>query len=320
MTFPTFLKLPLVTLADLKGAPVAVLGASEATPYDAAVRSHSADAPGAIRAASQQYAGQTKQHDFDLGRTLLPKGVAGERVGVDLGDIATKLDDAVGNRARIAETVAGVLAAGAKPLVLGGDDSVPIPVLAGFTEAGPVTVVQVDAHVDWGDEIRGERNGYGSPMRRASEMAHVTGMLQVGIRGLGSGERWQVTDALAWGDRIVTSREWRAKGPAVVEEQPAGERYVVSIDCDGIDPATFPAVAMPTPGGLAYEDVLDLLHALAARGEIVGMIVAEYVPARDDPWRRCAGIAARLATVGMGLMASSHFLDAAKHQPISLGR
>jgi agmatinase len=76
----------------------------------------------------------------------------------------------------------------------------------------------------------------------------------------------------------------------------------VSIDCDGIDPAAFPAVAMPTPGGLTYEDCLDLLHGLAARGTIVGLILAEYVPSRDDSHRQCAQIAARLVTVAIGLM------------------
>jgi len=90
-----------------------------------------------------------------------------------------------------------------------------------------------------------------------------------------------------------------------LDERPAGERYVVSIDCDGIDPAAFPAVAMPTPGGLTYEDCLDLLHGLAARGQIVGLILAEYVPDRDDPHRQCAQIAARLVTVAMGLMRSA---------------
>lgn len=301
--FPTFLKLPPAALGALPATPVVVLGAAEATPYDPARASHSAGAPGAIRAASQAFGAQAGQHDYDLGRTLLPKGTDPLRVGCDAGDVPTRADDAAGNRAAIRAAVAQVLAASARPLVLGGDDSVPIPVIAGYEGHGPLTVVQVDAHVDWGDEIRGERLGYGSPMRRAAEMAWVTGMLQVGIRGLGSGASWQQEDARAWGDRIVTAREWHARGAdAILAERPAGERYLVSIDCDGIDPAAFPAVAMPTPGGLTYEDCLALLHGLAARGTIAGLVIAEYVPERDDPHRTCAQLAARLATVGMGLM------------------
>ena len=301
--YPTFMGLPIGMIDDLQPGQICVLGAAEATPYDPAEASHSALAPAAIRAASKQFAGQLKQRDFDLGRTLLPGERKADWLGVDIGDVRTRPADAPGNRDRIAAAVSQVLSAGAFPLVLGGDDSVPIPVLAGYDGYGPVTVVQIDAHVDWGDEIRGEANGCGSPMRRASEMGHVTGMFQVGIRGLGSGEAWQRDDARAWGDRIVTAREWRAKGvDAILAERPEGERYVVSIDCDGIDPAVFPAVAMPTPGGLRYEDCLDLLHGLAARGSIVGLILAEYVPEYDDPRRLCALTAARLCAVGMGMV------------------
>ncbi len=307
-TYPTLMGLPAGTLADLEPGRVAVFGAAEATPYDPAEASHSALAPGAIRAASASFKGQLRQHDFDLGATPLPfppdEGDAGW-IGVDLGDVATKPKIPAENRAVIEAATRAVLAAGAVPVVLGGDDSVPIPVLAGFAEHGPVTVVQVDAHVDWGDVIRGEANGYGSPMRRASEMGHVAGMLQVGIRGLGSGEAWQHDDARAWGSRLVTAREWHRLGAeAVLAKLPEGCRFVLSIDCDGIDPSVFPAVAMPTPGGLTYEDCLDLLHGLSRGGTIAGLIVAEYVPERDDALRSSALVAARLAAVAIGLIRS----------------
>ena len=305
-TRPTFMGLPAGGLDDLEPGRVAVFGAAEATPYDPAEASHSATAPGAIRAASTLFAGQLRQHDFDLGATPLPfprnEGDA-RWIGVDLGDVKTSPKDAADNCATITAAVRAVLEAGAVPVVLGGDDSVPIPVLAGFEEHGPVTVVQIDAHVDWADVIRGEANGYGSPMRRAAEMGHVAGMLQVGIRGLGSGESWQHDDARAWGSRIVTSREWHRLGAeAVLADLPEGGRFVLSIDCDGIDPAVFPAVAMPTPGGLTYEDCLDLLHGLAARGTIAGLVLAEYVPERDDALRGSALVAARLTAVAIGLM------------------
>ena len=301
--YPTLLGLPIGTLGDLRPGQVAVFGASEATPYDEAEASHSALAPGAIRAASKALAGQLKQHDFDLGATLLTDERPIGWLGVDLADVKTRVRDAVGNRERIAAVTAAVLAAGAVPLVLGGDDSVPIPVLAGFEGHGPVTVVQVDAHVDWADTIREQNQGYGSPMRRIAEMPWVTGMIQIGIRGLGSGEAWQHDDARGWGSRIVTSREWRRQGAeAVLAALPEGGRFVLAIDCDGLDPAVFPAVAMPTPGGLDYEDMLALLHGLASRGTIVGFVIAEYVPERDDGVRSCALLAARIAATAMGLM------------------
>ena len=89
---------------------------------------------------------------------------------LDAGDIATSLTTPRENRDAIEAAVRGVLKAGATPLVLGGDDSVPIPVLAAYEQHGPIWIVQVDAHIDWRDERSGERMGWSSPMRRASEM------------------------------------------------------------------------------------------------------------------------------------------------------
>ncbi len=302
MTRPTFAALPAADL-DSVGSPTIVLfGASEATPYDPAEPSHSADAPAAIRIASREFARQLGQLDFDLGFAPFPDPDDARGV-VDVGDIATSPDDATGNRERIEAATRTVLAAGAVPIVLGGDDSVPIPVAAGFADAGPLTIVQIDAHVDWGDVIRDEPLGYGSPMRRLAEMPHITGMIQVGIRGLGSGGAWQIADARDWGSRIVTSYDLLRHGiDAAIAQVPAGGRYLISIDCDGIDPAAFPAVAMPTPGGLRYEEVVLLLRGLAERGTIAGLVLAEYVPARDDPHRLCATMAARIAAVTMGLV------------------
>jgi agmatinase len=302
MTRPTFAALPAADLDTLERPSIVLFGASEATPYDDGEPSHSADAPAAIRAASLGFARQLSQIDFDLGFTPFPDSDDARGV-VDLGDVDTRPEDAAGNRERIEATTRAVLAAGGVPILIGGDDSVPIPFAAGFADRGPLTVVQIDAHVDWGDEIRGQTLGYGSPMRRLAEMPHVTDMVQVGVRGLGSGGAWQIEDARNWGSRIVTAYDLIRGGiDAAIEAVPAGGRYLVSIDCDGIDPAAFPAVAMPTPGGLRYEEVVLLLRALAEKGEIAGLLLAEYVPERDDPHRLCAAMAARIVAVTMGLV------------------
>ena len=114
---------------------------------------------------------------------------------VDAGDVPTDRSDAVVNRARITAATRAVCKAGARSIILGGDDSVPIPWFEGFDGGGPYTVLQIDAHADWGDVIQGNAFGYGSTMRRAAEMAHIANMVQVGTRGLGSGGAWQIQDA-----------------------------------------------------------------------------------------------------------------------------
>jgi agmatinase len=297
----TFVDLPEADFDSLSGAKAVVFGASEASPYVRGQASHSADGPAMLRKASMQFGKSLGQHDFDLGATLFP-AKDDKRGCVDAGDVPTNAWDAEGNRARIANATRAVLDAGAVPIVLGGDDSVPIPVLAAYEGHGPLTILQVDAHVDWADVLQGNPYGYGSTMRRAAEYPWVEHMVQVGIRGLGSGERWQHDDAHAWGSQLVSCYDLHARGPdAVLDHIDPGANIFVSIDCDGIDPAVLPAVNMPTPGGLSYEDMIRILRGVAAKARIAGLALVEYVPSRDDRHQFSGLVAARIAAVTMGL-------------------
>lgn len=280
---------------------VVVLSASEGSPYANQRISHSANAPSALRTSSQSFAKQLTQFDFDLGRALLDE--RGPKRFFDGGEIPTEASDGRGNRKRIQDATAAVLQRGGKTIMLGGDDSVPIPWLAAHQMGGSYVVLQIDAHTDWADEIQGNRFGYGSPMRRASEMAWISGMVQVGARGLGSGGAWQIDDARAWGSQIITMPDIRTRGiSAALEKVPQDSRVLISLDCDGLDPAAFPAVNMPTPGGLTYADLVELFRGVAAKAEIAGAAILEYVPERDDANKQSALMAARLVTVLMGLM------------------
>jgi agmatinase len=197
-----------------------------------------------------------------------------------------------------------LLDANVVPVVFGGDDSVPIPVFAAYEGRGPITMVQIDAHVDWGDNIMGNPYGYGSPMRRAAEMPWITSMVQVGIRGLGSGTEDQHDDARAWGSQIFTMQDIRRHGiHAALSSVPQGGDCFVTIDFDGLDPTVIPAVNMPTPGGLAYLDVLELLQGVARKSRIVGATLVEFVPTRDDAHGVAAMTAARIALSIIGLIA-----------------
>jgi len=60
------------------------------------------------------------------------------------------------------------------PILIGGDDSVPIPMLDAMADTGKkYTILQIDAHIDWRESHMDESLGLSSTMRRASEMAHI---------------------------------------------------------------------------------------------------------------------------------------------------
>lgn len=288
----TLLGLPFAT--DPAGADVAVLGVPHATPYRPGRPSHAAAAPAAIRPAHGLYATDPTRWDFDTDAPML-----GGAKAVDLGDVPGSLLDGAANRAAIAAAVGRVLDAGAVPLVLGGDDSVPIPVLQAYAGRGDLTIVQVDAHIDWRHEVGGETHGFSSTMRRAAEMPHVRRIVQIGARGPGSAGPDEVAAARQWGAVLHTAREVHAGGvgPAL-DAVPRGGNVYLAIDVDGIDPSVVPGVLLPAFGGLSFQQVLDVILGVAAKARIVGADFVEYVPA-NDPTGVGAKAIARLASVAI---------------------
>lgn len=267
----TFLGLPAAALGEARARAV-ILGADTATPYPS-VGAYCAGGAAAIRAGSRDWAAAAGHVNFDLGRAARPDAV-------DAGDLPLDPADPEGNRARIRKAVGAVAARGAVPVILGGDDSVQIPMLEAVP--GPLHILQIDAHIDWRDEVGGERWGLSSVMRRASEMAHVRGLVQVGQRGFGSAREADLRDALGWGAVMVPAREVRSGGVArAVAAIPEGARVAVCLDLDGLDPSAVPSVIARAPGGLTHWDVLDLVEGVAARAEVVALGVVEMMPERD---------------------------------------
>jgi agmatinase len=229
--------------------------------------------------ACPNYAAALSHHDFDLGGPLLDRGGA---IAADCGNIAHDPGDPAGNRRRIGAAVAAILDRGSIPVVIGGDDSIPIPLFAAFEDRGKFTLVQIDAHIDWREEIGGERLGLSSTMRRASEMGHIGRIIQIGQRGLGSARSQDYRDAVAAGVTFVPARDVHAHGiQPILELIPAGAAVLLSVDCDALDPTIMPAVIAPTPGGLSYFQLIGLLHGIAQRARIASFDLVEFMPERD---------------------------------------
>ena len=254
-----------------------VLGAAMATVYPDR-HPHATEGPAAIRTASRWLARFAGNYDFDSDGPF----AAWLRLVADDGDINTVRADAEGNRRRITTAVSAVVNQGAMPLVLGGDDSVAEPFVAGWRDHGPVTVVHVDAHLDFRDAVGGESHGYSSPMRRASEMSWVRRIVHVGQRSVGSARANDVQDTIDAGNVIVRARELERDGPeAIAGRLVEGERFIIVYDVDGTNPTDIPAVRAPVPGGPGAVALGGLFAALAARGSLEGMVVTEFEPELD---------------------------------------
>jgi len=282
----TFGKRPVALDWDKIDADVAILGA----PFDFGTqyRAGARFGPRAIREASTLFSfGHAGAYDHEDDATYLPANV---RI-VDIGDADIVHTDTVKSHENIEFGVRKILAAGAMPVVLGGDHSINIPCINAFSEEEPIHLIQIDAHLDFVDVRHGVTAGHGNPMRRAAEKEYVTGLSQLGIRNVSSTAKEGYEAARAMGSDILSVRQVRKLGiDSVLERIPAGSRYYVSLDIDGFDPSIAPGTGTPSHGGFLYYEILELLQGLTKRGTVAGMDLVEVAPDYDH-----AGVTSFLA-------------------------
>jgi agmatinase len=252
-------------------------------PYDSSsIANDQSNAPDAIRqASSESDIAYTRNHfDWDLGGQLLD----GRDIKVvDCGNVTTDETDHKEHYRRAEEAARKIFAAGSTLITLGGDHGVPIPVMRALEVFDtPVTLVHVDAHLDWRHEVNGETEGYSSPIRRAAEMPWIDKIVQIGMRGIGSARDAEVQDAIDYGADIIDAYEMHNIGMAeVLQRIPDGGPYYLTIDADGLDPTIMPAVMAQTPGGLDWLQIRQLVHGLIKKGRVLGMDLVEIAPIHD---------------------------------------
>jgi agmatinase len=258
--------------AELAGADVVIVGA----PTDDLV----SDRPGArfgprgIRAASCP-----PGPHLEVGVDAI-----GELRVIDYGDAPVLPADPARTHEAIEATVGEVLAAGAIPIVLGGDHGIAEPdIRACAKKHGALGLVHFDTHTDTGTEVFGVEVSHGTPMYRLVEAGHVDPgrYAQIGLRGYWPGEQefgWQRRQGIL----SVFMYEVQSEGiDAAVERAAAavgdGPAYL-SVDIDVLDPAFAPGTGTPEPGGMTSADLLRACRLLAERLDVVGAEVVEVIP------------------------------------------
>lgn len=287
---------------DLKGlsAPVAIIGAPGATPYGS-VGAYCRNAPDALRQATGALTSNIDRHNFDLGGKTFPNP---DLRPVDCGNLPFNDSDFTANRAAIRDAIETILSKGSVPVLIGGDDSVPIPMLEALGSTGErYTILQLDAHIDWRKDHMGEDMGLSSTMRRASEMDHITRIVQVGARSIGSGHSDDLADAMDWGAQFVPAYDLHRDGvQAALDLIPEGANVVICLDVDVLDPSIVPGVIGRAPGGLSYFQCLDLIRGVADKARIAAIDFVEYMPEVDVDDLGALTVS-RLITSTLGILA-----------------
>lgn len=223
-----------------------------------------ANGPAAIRAAFRSDSTNTWNEDVADVAVLLE----------DAGDLS--LEGSPDVPAQIALAATELLTRRARPVFLGGDHGVTVPLARGVHRAiGPVTVLHFDAHPDLYAELGGDRYSHACPITRILEEGLAGRVVQCGIRTM---NREQEEQARRFGVEVVAMRAGLEAMRRAVERVP-GPLYL-SLDLDSLDPAFAPGVSHPEPGGLATRDLVSLIQAIPA-GSLVAADIVELNPSND---------------------------------------
>ena len=204
----------------------------------------------------------------------------------DLGDVAINTFNLAKSIQIIEDAYDAIAATGAKPLSIGGDHTIVLPILRALAKVhGPVGIVHIDAHADVNDHMFGEPVAHGTPFRRIVEegLCDPKRVVQIGLRATG-----YTAEDFDWsrdqGIRVVQAEEcwYHSLTPlmAEVREQVGGGPVYISFDIDGLDPAYAPGTGTPEVGGLTSMQGLEIIRG--CRGlDVVGGDLVEVSPPYD---------------------------------------
>ena len=257
-------------------------------PFDLGLnyRTGARDGPAGVRTASRV-----------IRRVHPVSGIAPFRICnvADLGDAPVNPMNKDRSIAAIEGFFAELNGAGIVPIAIGGDHTIPLPILRALAKERPVGVLHFDAHADTLDELCGSRINHATFLRRGHEEGLVDPkrVIQVGLRG----SRFSSDDiqfGYDVGYAIITMDEYEAMGRAAVIEkidQVLGEGPVyISLDIDGLDPAFLPGTGVPEIGGITPRDAQVILRSLQGR-ELVGADISEVSPLHDPTGITCITVA-----------------------------
>lgn len=156
--------------------------------------------------------------------------------------------------------------------MLGGEHSVSIGSIRAFTKKyDDLTVLQLDAHSDLRKEYNGSKCNHACAMHEAS---YSSNLVQVGIRSMDTSELEFLRE-----ENLFTSYDIR-KNSYWKEDvvNCLGRHVYITIDLDAFDPSIMPSTGTPEPGGLLWNETLDLLKMVFSNCYVVGFDIVELAP------------------------------------------
>lgn len=173
----------------------------------------------------------------------------------DAGDLKFTFDEPF---VAIEKKVGELLDKGLRPVCLGGDHSITLPIVRAFGKRIPgLTILHFDAHPDLYDELEGNRLSHACPFARIMEEGAAKRLIQIGIRTVNG---HQCEQAKKFGVEMIEMRHL----PALDRMKVDGPIYI-SFDMDALDPAFAPGISHREPGGMSTREALAHIRASPER-------------------------------------------------------
>ena len=163
------------------------------------------------------------------------------------------------------------------PMTLGGEHSITAGCIVPFVKKyKKICILHFDAHADLRENYNGEKFSHASAMRRCLDYKNVS-IISFGIRNISQEEipflkKNKSRINIFW---AKDKAKWDLKK---FKRLIKSKNVYLTFDVDGLDSSIMPATGTPEPGGLLWDEALNIIKIATKNSNIVGADVNELAP------------------------------------------
>ena len=163
------------------------------------------------------------------------------------------------------------------PLVLGGEHSITPGCIIPFTKKFKnICLLHFDAHADLRESYLGEKYSHASAIRRCLDYKNVS-LISFGIRNISEGEI-PFLKKNSKRINIFWAKDKKKWNLSTFKKMIKNKTVYLTFDVDGFDSSIMPATGTPEPGGLFWNESLEIIKIAAKNSNIVGADINELSP------------------------------------------
>ena len=193
--------------------------------------------------------------------------------------IKKKMDDALNQISKVNELL---LKKSLFPLVLGGEHSITPGCIKPFTKKfSNLLILHFDAHADLRESYEGNKFSHASAIRRCLDFKNVS-VISFGIRNISSGEV-KFLKKNSKRVKVFWAKDKKKWNLNLFKKIIKNKKIYITFDVDSLDLSLMPATGTPEPGGLFWDDVINLIKIASKYSNIVGADINELSPIKGFP-------------------------------------